>query len=143
MTYLYETPDPTIHGILLPQLDDNLEFDFGIFFMDDMDGVKVPETLRHRPPLPEIRDYGHGIELIGKIVKGRDLRNEHPSEPQRRMDEAVFKIGSPQKLERKPFAALYQEYWQDTMDNDVDEELEFSSKSIRQNNQRNCYARRF
>ncbi|KAJ4147332.1 hypothetical protein LMH87_001863 [Akanthomyces muscarius] len=103
MTYLYETPDPTIHGILLPQLDNNLEFDFGIFFMDDMDDVKVPETLRHRPPLPEIRDYGHGIELI---------------------------VGSPQKLERKPFAALYQEYWQDNMDNDVDEELEFSSSYL-------------
>ncbi|KAM3519262.1 hypothetical protein NHJ13051_007626 [Beauveria bassiana] len=133
MTYLYDTPDPTIHGILLPQLDDDLEFDFGIFYMDDMDDmdtIKIPETLRHRPPLPITRDYGLGIELIGKPVQCRDERNDHPSEPQRRMDEAVFKVGSPQKLERKPFSALYQEYWQDNMDNDNDEELEFSSNYL-------------
>ncbi|KAM3545439.1 hypothetical protein ARSEF1564_001601 [Beauveria bassiana] len=136
MTYLYDTPDPTIHGILLPQLDDDLEFDFGIFYMDDMDDmdtIKIPETLRHRPPLPITRDYGLGIELIGKPVQCRDERNDHPSEPQRRMDEAVFKVGSPQKLERKPFSALYQEYWQDNMDNDNDEELEFSRLTMQGN----------
>ncbi|KAJ6785430.1 hypothetical protein PWT90_08853 [Aphanocladium album] len=130
MTYLYETPDPSIHGVLLPELEEDYEFDFGIFFMDMDDDVRIPETLRHRPPLPNSSDYGYGVEFLSKFSAARDERYDPPSEQQRRIDEAVFKVGSPQKAERKPFTALYQEYWQDDMDNE--EELEFSSKSFLQ-----------
>ncbi|KAJ3493042.1 hypothetical protein NLG97_g4988 [Lecanicillium saksenae] len=121
MTYLYEKPDPSIHGVLLPELEEDYEFDFGIFFMDD---IKSPETLRHRPLMPNASDYGNGVEFLGKYNPARDERYDPPSLEQMRIDEAVFKVGSPHKAQRKPFTALYQEYWQDNMDNE--EELEFS-----------------
>lgn len=125
MTYLYDTPDPSLHGVLLPELEEDLEFDFGIFYMDE---IKPPETLRHRPELPDASDFGFGVCLLGKFPQARDERHDPPSEPQRRADEAIFRVGSPQKTERKPFTALYQEYWQDNMDNE--EELEFASEYI-------------
>lgn len=129
MTYLYETPDPSIHGILLPELDESSHFDYGIFFMDmDDEDIKIPETLRHRPALPRSDSFGVGINLLGEKLKANDERYDPPSEPERRADENVFKVGTPQKAERKPFTALYQECWQDDMDNDQD--LEFSGTSL-------------
>lgn len=125
MTYLYETPDPSIHGVLLPELDDWSEFDFGIFFMDD---INTPQTLRHRPGLPSCKCHGFGINFYGPCPEDRDERNEPPSNEQRRYDESIFRRGEQHVAQRTPFTAQYQEFWADTMDNDIEDELEFSSK---------------